>query len=50
MGRALPTWLILCRCDNAHAVEFGRSIGVSLFQGRHVDALLSEQAANTLIA
>lgn len=48
--RAGPTRLILCRCDNAHAVEFGRAIGVSLFQGRHVDALLSEQAANARVA
>ena len=48
--RAGPTRLILCRCDNERAVAFGQSIGVSLFQGRHVDALLTEQAANAKVA
>jgi EAL domain-containing protein (putative c-di-GMP-specific phosphodiesterase class I) len=32
--------VILCRCGDAAAVEAGHALGVSLFQGRHVDSLL----------
>jgi EAL domain-containing protein (putative c-di-GMP-specific phosphodiesterase class I) len=32
--------VILCRCGDAAAVEAGHTLGVSLFQGRHVDSLL----------
>jgi hypothetical protein len=31
--------VILCRCDAQDAVEFGQKIGITLFQGRHVEAL-----------
>jgi len=34
--------VILCRCDNADAIRVGHSLGMSLFQGRHVDALLAQ--------
>ncbi len=33
--------VILCRCDNATAVEFGQSLGISLFQGRHLDKIIN---------
>jgi EAL domain-containing protein (putative c-di-GMP-specific phosphodiesterase class I) len=33
--------LILARCDSAEAVDFGKSMGLRLFQGRHVDRLMS---------
>lgn len=33
--------VILCRCDGQEAVEYGQSLGISLFQGRHVDSLLN---------
>lgn len=33
--------IVLARCDSVEAVSFGRSIGIRLFQGRHVDRLLS---------
>ena len=33
---------IMCRCDNAEAIEMGHSLGIELFQGRHVDALIIE--------
>lgn len=36
--------VILCRCDNEHAIDYGRSIGVSLFQGKQVDAMMGGQA------
>ncbi|MDE3037474.1 MAG: hypothetical protein KGJ21_03320 [Pseudomonadota bacterium] len=32
--------VILCRCDNHAAVEYGQSLGISLFQGRYLDSLL----------
>ncbi len=41
IGRART---ILARCDDANAVRFGRSIGISLFQGRHLDEMLSLSA------
>ena len=33
--------IILCRCDNLQAVEYGQALGLSLFQGRYVDSLVS---------
>jgi hypothetical protein len=32
--------IILCRCDTPSAIDYGHSIGISLFQGRHVEATL----------
>ena len=32
--------IILCRCDNRQAVEYGQVLGISLFQGRYLDSLL----------
>jgi hypothetical protein len=34
--------VVLCRVDNREAVDFGQSIGISLFQGRHVENLIAE--------
>ncbi len=31
---------IMCRCDNKAAVTVGQSLGINLFQGRHIDRLL----------
>ena len=36
--------VILCRCDNNDAVEYGKALGIGLFQGRHIDFLLNPQA------
>ncbi len=33
--------VILCRCDNRNAVEFGQALGISLFQGRYIDSVLN---------
>jgi hypothetical protein len=33
---------VLCRCDSADAIEFGRSVGIELYQGRHVETLIAE--------
>jgi len=32
---------ILCRCDDEHAINTGRDLGIVMFQGRHVDKLLT---------
>jgi hypothetical protein len=37
--------VILCRCDSDAAIRVGQAAGVSLFQGRHVDALLAAKSA-----
>ena len=34
--------LILCRCDNREAVDFGRSLGISRYQGRYIESLIAE--------
>lgn len=36
--------VILCRCDNRQAVEYGHALGISLFQGRYLDGLLNPNA------
>lgn len=35
--------VVLCRCDNREAIDFGRSVGVTLFQGRHIETLIAEE-------
>ena len=35
--------VILCRCDDATAVEFGQSVGISMFHGRHIKNLIAEE-------
>ena len=35
--------IILCRCDSDEAVRFGQSLGITMFQGRHIDKLLAER-------
>jgi hypothetical protein len=42
--RSDPKRVILCRCDNEKAVEYGKSIGIALFQGRHIDNMLNPKA------
>jgi hypothetical protein len=32
--------VILSRCDNVQAIEFGQSLGLNLFQGRYLDSLI----------
>lgn len=34
--------IILVRCDNREAIDFGKSVGVSMFQGRFVENLIAE--------
>jgi len=34
---------ILCRCDSEEALDFGLSVGISLYQGRQVDLMLERE-------
>jgi hypothetical protein len=34
--------IVLCRCDNREAVDFGKSVGITLFQGRYIENLIAE--------
>ncbi len=36
--------VILCRCDNRKAVDYGQALGISLFQGRFLDQLIDPTA------
>ncbi len=33
--------LILCRCDDVHAIDYGDALGINLFQGRYPDRILN---------
>jgi hypothetical protein len=41
--RAGKNKVVLCRCDDREAVDFGRAIGIGLFQGRHIEHLIAEE-------
>jgi hypothetical protein len=45
-----PARVILCRCDNKDAIRCGASMGISLFQGRHIDTLLQQTAGGVVRA
>jgi hypothetical protein len=47
LQRIGPDHIILHRCESEDAVRFGHSMGIPMFQGHHVDALLpvSERAS-----
>lgn len=42
--RCGPNRVILTRCDNRKAVDYGQAMGVSLFQGRYLDKLMNPLA------
>jgi EAL domain-containing protein (putative c-di-GMP-specific phosphodiesterase class I) len=39
---------ILARCESESAIQFGQSLGVMLFQGRHIDRLLASADPDAL--
>ena len=41
--RAGKNRVVLCRCDDREAVDFGRAIGIGLFQGRHIEHLIAKE-------
>ncbi len=40
--RAGQSRVVMCRCDSRESVDFGQSIGIQYFQGRHVENLIAE--------
>jgi hypothetical protein len=38
--RCGPARIVLCRCDSQEAIDFGQSVDITLFQGRHVETLI----------
>jgi len=40
-----PSRTILCRCDAVNAIQVGQSVGLTLFQGRHIEQLLAAETA-----
>ena len=42
INRASRARIILCRCDSEEAIHFGQSVGLSMFQGRYVEKLMSK--------
>jgi EAL domain-containing protein (putative c-di-GMP-specific phosphodiesterase class I) len=41
LERTGKTRVILARCDGPAAIDFGQSVGIRLFQGRHLDRITS---------
>ena len=41
--RAGSSRVILCRCDDSDAIEYGQAIGINMFQGRHIERLIAEE-------
>ncbi|MES2983607.1 MAG: hypothetical protein V4735_00265 [Pseudomonadota bacterium] len=37
--------VILTRCDNRQAVEYGQALGITLFQGRYLDSVVNPKSA-----
>jgi hypothetical protein len=48
--RVGPTRIVLCRCDDQRAIDFGQRLGISLFQGRHIDQILAAQNREARVA
>lgn len=44
------TRIILARCDTPSAIEYGHSVGITLFQGRHIEQLLASDIRRRGIA
>ena len=39
-----PSRTVLCRCDAPNAISLGQSMGITLFQGRHIEQTLSAES------
>ena len=42
LRRAGISRIILCRCDTEASIDFGKSLGISLYQGRYVDSTFQD--------
>lgn len=40
--RAGQSRVVLCRCGDREAVDFGRTVGIQFFQGRYIETLIAE--------
>lgn len=40
--QAGPARMIMSRCDNPESIRIGHEMGISLFQGRHIDQMLDQ--------
>lgn len=38
-----PSRVILCRCDDEESIDFGQEVGISMFQGRHIENLIADE-------
>ncbi len=41
--RSVPERVVLCRCDGREAIDFGRAVGISVFQGRFVEHIIADE-------
>ncbi len=48
VNKAERAKLILCRIDDAQAIEVGNSMGINLYQGRYIQRLLNAQPRKTM--
>lgn len=48
VNKAERSKMIICRVDEPQAVEVGNSLGINLYQGRHIQRLLSARAHKTI--
>jgi EAL domain-containing protein (putative c-di-GMP-specific phosphodiesterase class I) len=44
IDRAGRTRIILARCDSEEAVKFGTALGITMYQGQHIDRLIAKVA------
>lgn len=42
VGALAPERVILCHCDSERALDLGRAVGIRLYQGFHLDQLLTQ--------
>lgn len=40
--RAGQSRVVMCRCDDREAIDFGQAVGIQFFQGRQVETLIAE--------
>lgn len=48
VNRSERAKMILCRVDDPNAVDIGNSLGINLYQGRHIQRLLANQPKKTI--
>lgn len=41
---ARRTRIILARCDSEEAIKFGNALGITMYQGHHIDRMIAKVA------